>query len=126
MADQEIPEIRNAHRTGANTFTVHGVNYNRDGDCLPCTGCFNHCVNKCPHGIDNGDGTARCGIHDTRDQHCDECGQDHQVCIDFPDHPFVTVIREGVCSYSFHPVDEHMSMRAIYSMFDRRAAGRTD
>ena len=133
MADEQDIEQVGPKRFTGDEITVHGETYIRSGTCIPCEGCFNACVNKCPHGIDNGDGTPRCGSHEAKGHVCEPCTDenmgrrvDHQVCVDFPDNPFLDVIRSGVCAYEFRPKDDRRSMRAIYALFDKRAQGRSD
>ena len=29
----------------------------------------------------------------------------HQVCVDFPDHPWLHVVRKGLCNYQFKKVN---------------------
>lgn len=85
------------------THTVHGVKFNRQGSCLRCGVC---CVNdKCSHyKVINKLPT--CTIYDKRGEPCKEHGGDtHEVCIKFPDHPWLKVIKDGTCSYTFTPVN---------------------
>ena len=91
-------------------FTVHGKRFKRTGSCNQCSGCYNACINKCPHGEPTGDGGARCTIYDRRGEVCEECDKygfkvTHQVCIDFPNHPWLRVIEDGVCNYTFTKVE---------------------
>ena len=90
-------------------FKVHNIEFIRSGSCNQCGGCGDKCV-KCPHGEPYKDGS-KCTIYDTRNLHCKECSEihrefiNHQICIDFPNHPWLDVIRRGICSYKFERVD---------------------
>ena len=94
----------------ADKFKVHGINFLRTGKCNSCGLCG---CNKCPHGVLK-DGKYTCAVYDTREKVCEYCtktessdwyrgGKEvtHKQCIDFPKHPFVWVINEGKCGYSF-------------------------
>lgn len=98
------------------THRVHGIPFNRKGECNRCDGCRKGCLEDCPHGMSDG-GKPFCGIHETRHLVCRECSEaesqegqkkevTHQVCIDFPDHPWLDVIKRGVCNYQFTRLDE--------------------
>lgn len=103
---------------GPNMFRVHGITFVRTGNCVPCSGCYQSCVVGCPHGEEDADGNPHCTIHDTKSEGCRECsdieerGVTHQVCADFPDHPWLSVIKTGMCSYKFRRVDG-LSMKAL-------------
>lgn len=101
------------------THTVHGIHFSREGTCDRCKGhpkplcnCDyqgndpNFVGDDCPH-LTRVANKNTCSIYDDRHLHCETCfpdepGQTHQVCIDFPDHPWLNVIRDKVCgSYEF-------------------------
>jgi hypothetical protein len=90
-------------------FEVHGIEFERSGICDQCGGCAKDCL-KCPHGELHNDGSI-CTIYETRHLYCKECSKihnefiTHQICIDFPNHPWLDVIRRGICSYKFERVD---------------------
>jgi len=97
------------------THKVHGVNFVRTGSCNQCKGCEPDCI-ACPHGERKADGKVYCKIQDTKEDVCDYCTNNsdsewykkgrevtHQVCIDFPDHPWLGVIKKGICNYKFTP-----------------------
>lgn len=60
------------------------------------------------------DGKPFCTIHSSRHLVCEECSDKfqggkettHQVCIDFPNHPWLWVIKEDICGYRFVRLDE--------------------
>lgn len=103
------------------TFRVHGVNYIRTGSCKRCGECEK---TTCPHLAQEGT-LSCCLIHEKdRAAVCEECTNDknsyfyrggrpvtHQVCIVFPDHPFLRVIKEGICGYKFEPATEEDSVK---------------
>lgn len=74
------------------TFRVHGVSYIRTGQCLRCGECEKP---TCPH-FSWQEGLATCAIQQTKDA----------VCKYFPSHPFLRVIKEGLCGYSLTPATE--------------------
>ena len=102
-------------------FTVHGVTYIRSGECSRCGDC---CRGKsCPHFTD-GTPETTCEIHRIRHKTgpvtflCHECATNvdayfykarsgyevkHTICNDFPNHPFLSVIKSSSCSYVFTP-----------------------
>lgn len=97
-------------------FTAHGIQFERTGSCTNCGGCDSDCSN-CPHGKLT-DGKWLCEIYETRGEVCKYCTENkdsswyrdgkevtHQVCIDFPNHPWLNVVRKGVCTYQFRRVD---------------------
>jgi len=80
-------------------FEVHGITFIRTGECRQCGACG--CAKlKCPHFAMIRD-KANCDIYDAREQYCEECGMTHQSCIKFPDNPWIDVVRDGTCSYTF-------------------------
>ena len=93
----------------AENFIVHGIQFTRIGTCNQCGGCGKKCL-VCPHGESHREGS-KCTIYDSRHLHCEECSKihgepiNHQICIDFPNHPWLDVIRRGICSYKFKRVD---------------------
>ena len=97
-------------KTNEIILKVHGCNFIRTGKCNRCGIC---CMDdKCPH-FKWIDGVATCLIYDKRAEECEECkkrlGKEgksftHQVCIDFPNHPFLKVIHKKECSYTFKPL----------------------
>jgi len=90
------------------THEVHGIKFNRSGSCKQCGLCG---CNRCPHGVLK-DGKWTCSIYETREEVCKPCsekkGKDmtHQQCIDFPNHPFLWVINQKKCGYTFTPVKQ--------------------
>lgn len=102
-------------------ITIHGVTYIRSGRCSRCGDC---CRQKpCPHFTDELPETT-CEIHKNRHKTgpvaflCHECVTNvdayfyknvlgyevkHTICNDFPNHPFLRVIKLGTCSYVFTP-----------------------
>ena len=90
-------------------YTVHGINFERTGECNQCKGCSDRCI-ECPHGESTETGS-KCTIYDTRHLYCSECSKihqrpfTHQGCIDFPNHPWLHVIRDGICNYKFKRID---------------------
>ena len=98
-------------------FTVHGVTYIRSGECSRCGTC---CREKtCLHFIDETPAT--CDVFKDRNKtvfFCSECETNssayfykdkpgyqvkHTICNDFPNHPFLAVIKNVICSYIFTP-----------------------
>ena len=90
----------------ATTHTVHGVDFTRSGSCNRCPGISAPCCIDCPH-LEFKDGVNTCLIYKKRDITCKSCsdikGKDvnHNVCIEFPDHPWLNVIKKNQCSYTF-------------------------
>jgi hypothetical protein len=72
-------------------FKAHGISFIRTGKCRRCGACEKK---NCPH-FSMVDGLATCAIHE---------GDRPQVCVDFPNHPFLGVIQSGVCGYKFKPL----------------------
>ena len=91
----------------ADEITIHGINFIRTGKCNSCPGCARVCL-ECPHGILK-DGKQFCTIYNRREKVCPECSAErgklitHVVCITFPSHPFLRVIKSGICAYKFKP-----------------------
>ena len=82
-------------------FRVHGYTFIRSGECARCGRCG---CDGCPHYIVEHD-KATCTIYDKRAEYCPTCETTHQICIDFPDHPWLHVIRDGVCAFTFERDD---------------------
>ena len=95
---------------------VHGLEFIRTGSCTLCGGCDHEC-SQCPHSKPV-DGTWLCGIQGSKAEVCQLCTSDktspfydqgkpvtHEVCEGFPQHPWLTVVREGKCGYKFSRVD---------------------
>jgi hypothetical protein len=93
-------------------FTVHGVDYYRIGCCNRCGECEKP---DCPH-YSILLGTATCDCYDERETVCDFCTNDessmwyrkgkpitHSVCVGFPNHPFLRVIKNDICGFKFIP-----------------------
>jgi len=88
------------------THTVHGIPFHRVGKCDRCIGGQSCCPRDCPH-LTFKDGGDWCAIYDERQLPCEcDTGLPHQVCIDFPDHPWLVVIMSGKCAYRFVRLDE--------------------
>jgi len=94
-----IMEIFKDRPDGA-THEAHGVLFIRTGSCKQCGRCED---GFCPH-LDEE--TFKCLIHEQKQEWCDECGGTHQECHDFPKHPWVKVIEEGICGFKFEPLNE--------------------
>lgn len=97
------------------TFRVHGVNYIRTGQCNRCGSCEK---STCPH-LSWKDGLASCDVQAKKEEICISCSTDkdsyfynpkrqatHQICKDFPNHPFLRVIKNEICGYKFGPATE--------------------
>ena len=100
----------------ADKFKAHGCEFIRTGKCNQCSGCDHVCM-SCPHGERRKDGKVYCKIQNTKGEVCDYCTNNpdskwykngdevtHQVCIDFPNHPWLGVIKKGICNYKFKPI----------------------
>ena len=89
---------------GDPTHIVHGVSFIRSGSCNRCGIC---CVDEnCSHyAVVNNVPT--CKIYNNRNQSCpDHGGITHSVCVDFPNHPWLKVIKNSECSYQFTCLNE--------------------
>lgn len=84
-------------------FTVHGITFIRSGGCHQCGACGCEKLN-CPHFMIQ-QGKAHCKVYTKRAEFCDVCGQTHQMCIDFPGHPWTRVVRDGTCGFTFERED---------------------
>lgn len=91
------------------THTVHKIPFKREGTCNRCGIC---CVDdQCSH-YQVVDSVPTCLIYNERHkvcaEHSAESGRDidHSVCIRFPDHSWLKVIKETECSYTFDRLDE--------------------
>jgi len=87
----------------------HGIAFIRSGTCRQCGACG--CDRgPCPH-FYLRDGKHWCAVYDVRDQVCEPCsiaaGEEitHESCIGFPDSPWIRVVRDGTCAYSFRRAD---------------------
>jgi len=101
-------------------FKVHGIDFERTGNCNQCGGCDHEC-SICPHGeLKNGKWDCNIRTPDIRSKVCEHCTTNidshwykegknvtHQVCIDFPNHPWLNVIRSGKCAYNFTRKDNN-------------------
>lgn len=95
------------------TDIVHKIPFNRTGKCNRCPGVHPApCCIDCPHFAVVG-GVNTCLIYDKRHEVCKECTDadgaaeiTHQACIDFPNHPWLWVMKEGKCSYQFTRLDK--------------------
>ena len=84
-------------------FTVHGITFIRSGECAQCGACG--CDRDgCPH-WSKKQSKYYCKIYATRADYCNTCGMTHQGCIDFPDNPWIHVVRDGVCAFTFERKD---------------------
>ena len=93
------------------TNTVHGIKFNRSGSCNRCPKEKEApCCLGCPH-FKNIEGVNTCLIYDKREQICEECSigrpikRTHINCINFPDHPWLGVIKNGKCIYKFETIN---------------------
>jgi hypothetical protein len=85
----------------------HGIPFIRTGHCLQCGACG---CGECPHHYERR-GKHLCAVYDRREAVCAACseaagaGVTHESCIGFPDNPWIRVVREGICGYTFERVD---------------------
>ena len=85
----------------------HGIPFIRTGTCVQCGACG---CGDCPHHIVR-DGKHWCDVYDERDRVCEICTEiegeeiDHAGCIGYPDNPWIRVVRQGVCAYTFKRED---------------------
>jgi hypothetical protein len=102
----------------AEEFICHGVTYIRSGSCHRCGSCEKL---ECPHLSWDDEGKAVCNIYEELQNpvfFCKICKTDtnayfyknkpsykvkHAICKTFPNHPFLRVIRDGICGYTFEP-----------------------
>lgn len=95
------------------THIVHGISFVRTGKCNRCGACNCEKFN-CPHFSWDAEHKTVCSIHDKLTKVCKVCTEDekgtfyddgkpvtHQMCADFPSHPWLNVIKEGKCGYKF-------------------------
>jgi hypothetical protein len=88
---------------------AHGIEFVRTGSCQHCGDCG---CNKgpCPHWYVHN-GRRRCAIYDVRQLTCKVCSEidgeriDHVGCVGFPDNPWVRVVRNRICGYTFQRTD---------------------
>lgn len=85
----------------SDVLTIHGITFIRTGECAQCGACG---CEGCPH-FAVRQGQAYCKVYNKRDQFCQQCGMTHQGCIDFPDNPWIGVVRDGVCAFAFERQD---------------------
>jgi len=93
------------------THKIHGVIFKRSGECNRCPATQPApCCLGCPHFEIRG-GKNTCMIYNKRADVCTVCsaaaGRDvtHQVCIDFPSHPWLRVCTDGLCCYVWEAYD---------------------
>ena len=84
---------------------VHGIKFIRTGKCKQCGACG---CGDCPHHTE-ADGLHWCDIYDKRREKC-LCSQTdndltHSNCIGYPDNPWIGVVRQGICGYTFERAD---------------------
>ena len=84
-------------------ITSHGIIFIRSGECSQCGACGCERDN-CPH-FELKQGVPSCKIYTRRDRHCNTCSRTHQGCIDFPDNPWIGVVRDGTCAFTFERQD---------------------
>lgn len=108
MAENEFPTID----PEPVTWKDPEGEWTREGECNRCGQC---CID-CPH-LEMTGGKANCLIHDKLEEPCEECSKDrwiekkdgtrtkrwvnHAVCKRFPNHPYLHVIKRGICGYRF-------------------------
>lgn len=92
------------------SFTTHKINFKRTGECNRCPGVNPApCCIDCPH-FDVISGVNTCLIYNTRNQICKECSQKrgkditHNVCIEFPNHAWLNILKSDNCGYTFEPL----------------------
>ena len=85
------------------THNVHGIAFERTGACNRCGVC---CVDEdCSH-YAVVDELPTCLIYNQRHNDCGEHDYSHAMCITFPDHPWLKVIKKQECSYQFARLDK--------------------
>jgi len=84
-------------------LTIHGITFIRSGSCNRCGACGCEKMD-CPH-FSYAGRYATCDVYDTRNDMCEQCGISHDNCVGFPDNPWVRVVREGICGYTFNRKD---------------------
>ncbi len=102
-------ELYKINMTYITTHKINGISFNRCGTCNRCGICCKD--EQCPHYVIVNN-LPSCLIYDKREQKCEECSKirkkyiDHKICIKFPDHPWLKVIKKKECSYKFIRLDE--------------------
>lgn len=117
------------------TIEIHGLLFAKTGICdhKKCHGCEHEC-SVCPHGLQTPSKRYwYCGIQETKTSVCDICTNDpesvwynegeqvtHQICEDFPSHPFLYVIHHGICAIQFALIVVDQNDRARLDSFEQR------
>ena len=96
------------------THYVHNIPFIREGKCLHCGLCEKKY--PCPHLLSDG---VTCSVHATKQKVCKECTNNpdsrwydrgtpvtHQFCADFPVHPWLRIIKNKQCGFTFTRLDE--------------------
>lgn len=91
----------------ADIVVSHGIRFIRHGSCTQCGACG--CNKVCPHYY-SSDGKSWCSIYDKREEVCPVCSTEeeeimHESCIGYPDNPWITLVRNGTCSFWFERED---------------------
>lgn len=87
------------------TIRAHGYEFIRSGFCRQCGACGCD-KGPCPHHSVR-DGLHHCDVYPLRHLRCQPCSEaagedvDHASCIGFPDNPWIGVVRDGICGYTF-------------------------
>lgn len=100
------------------THRVHGISFSRSGECNRCGGCNCEKLN-CRHFSWDENHLAVCDVQGRKEKVCQACTKDengvwynggkpvtHQMCADYPDHPWLKGIVNGNCGYTFTRIDE--------------------
>jgi hypothetical protein len=89
--------------------TAHGYEFVRSGHCRQCGACG--CGKRpCPHHYTK-EGKHCCDVYPVRFLVCASCSEaageevTHAGCVGFPDNPWIGVVRDGTCGYSFRRAD---------------------
>ncbi len=99
------------------THTVHKIDFLRAGECSRCGEC---CFKwNCRHLSMDAEGLRVCDVQGRKRDFCKECTEDpdgsfyqqgapvdHAVCAEFPNHPWLNLIKDGICSYQFQRLNE--------------------
>ena len=86
---------------------VHGIEFIRTGKCKQCGACG---CGDCPHHT-KVDGLHRCDAYEIREELCFSCTAmnaeeiTHASCIGYPDNPWIGIVRQGICAYTFERAD---------------------
>ena len=94
------------------TNIVHGVPFVRTGECNRCGACCEE--QNYPHFSWDAEHKMVCSIGNTLTEICKICTKDeksgwydggnkviHQQCAEFPNHPWLNVIKNKQCGYTF-------------------------